>query len=180
LTLETVQESSLPATPVIAPARRGYTGKPGDDTRPDVITENPVEESNTKDSKGGGIESGSDSGGNKSGDTKSEDRDHLKAPAMSTTDRPTAVFAKRSLTSLNPNKNKSGGEGSVRSMTVETETVSSVPQVALGAVTGDRGASGRGDGGSVRLKLSNETIRPKKEKRKSMRKPASINTGTGM
>lgn len=176
-TLETVQEASLPATPAIGPARRSYTGE----SRPDVVTEHPREESPTKSQRTGGAESGSDSGGKMSGDAKSEDKDHLKAPSMTATKQPSAVFAKRSFTNLNPNKAaKSGGEGSVRNMTVETETVSSVPQVALGAVTGDRGASGRGDGGSLRLKPSIETIRPKKEKKKATRKPTSINTGTGM
>jgi hypothetical protein len=147
-----------------------------------VIAEHSAEESGSKTHKNSGAESGSDSGGNKSGDAKTEDKDHPKAPTATTSNstKPSAVFAKRSFTSLNPNKAKSGGEGSVRSMTVETETVSSVPQVALGAVTGDRGATGRGDGGSLRLKPSDETIRPKKEKKKSTRKPTSITTGTGM
>ena len=47
-------------------------------------------------------------------------------------------------------------------MTVETETVSSIPQVAVGGGTG-----GTGNNGSLRAKPSSETIRPKKEKKKA-------------
>jgi hypothetical protein len=61
-------------------------------------------------------------------------------------------------------------------MTVETETVPSVAQPSI--ANQDRSASGRVDGG-VRLKPSNETIRPKKERKAPKRKAASINAGTG-
>ncbi|EMC95619.1 hypothetical protein BAUCODRAFT_34376 [Baudoinia panamericana UAMH 10762] len=61
-------------------------------------------------------------------------------------------------------------------MTVETETVPSIPQSALNA--GDRSGSGRNDHGSVRLKPSNETIRPKKERKKASQKSRSLNQGT--
>lgn len=63
-------------------------------------------------------------------------------------------------------------------MTVETETVQSIPQSSLNA--GDRSSGGRGENsGSVRLKPSNETIRPKKERKKPAAKARSINQGTG-
>ncbi|KAK3058413.1 Vacuolar inheritance and morphology protein, partial [Teratosphaeriaceae sp. CCFEE 6253] len=62
-------------------------------------------------------------------------------------------------------------------MTVETETVQSIPQSAL--VPGDRNSSGRNDpSGSIRLKPSMETIRPKKERKKPAQKARSINQGT--
>ena len=61
-------------------------------------------------------------------------------------------------------------------MTVETETIPSVAQSTIG--NQDRSASGRGDG-SLRLKPSNETIRPKKERKPAKRKAPSINAGTG-
>jgi hypothetical protein len=61
-------------------------------------------------------------------------------------------------------------------MTVETETVPSVAQSTIG--NQDRSASGRVDG-SLRLKPSNETIRPKKERKPAKRKAPSINAGTG-
>ena len=63
-------------------------------------------------------------------------------------------------------------------MTVETETVPSIPQSAIG--TGDRSAGTRNDGsGTVRSKLSTETIRPKKERKKPTQKARSLNQGTG-
>ena len=66
-------------------------------------------------------------------------------------------------------------------MTVETETVTSIPQAAIGGPPGERVAQGRGDpSGSLRLKPSNETIRPKKDRKKAARKAPSINAGTGM
>ncbi|KAF2416529.1 hypothetical protein EJ08DRAFT_673741 [Tothia fuscella] len=60
-------------------------------------------------------------------------------------------------------------------MTVETETVSSIPQSTLGAPS-DRVASGRAEvGGTLRVKASNETIRPGKGRKKASRKALSIN-----
>ncbi|KXL47799.1 hypothetical protein M433DRAFT_60344 [Acidomyces richmondensis BFW] len=58
-------------------------------------------------------------------------------------------------------------------MTVETETVASIPQSAL-----DRSAGGRTESGTLRLKPSNETIRPKKERRKVTQKVRSVTQGT--
>jgi hypothetical protein len=63
-------------------------------------------------------------------------------------------------------------------MTVETETVQSIPQSGLTA--GDRSLGLRNEAGSVRLKPSTETIRPRKERKKVDRKARSINQGTGM
>ena len=63
-------------------------------------------------------------------------------------------------------------------MTVETETVSSVPQAPLN-VAGERGASGKLDiNGSVHLKPSNEIMRPKKEKKNIDSGTTYIYTGT--
>jgi hypothetical protein len=66
-------------------------------------------------------------------------------------------------------------EGSGRTMTVETEVVSSIPQVAVG----NRDLGGPGGNGSIRNKPSSETIRPKKEKKKTTRKTPSVTSGTG-
>ncbi|TKA70449.1 hypothetical protein B0A49_06381 [Cryomyces minteri] len=64
-------------------------------------------------------------------------------------------------------------------MTVETETVSSIPQAALGGATVERAGAGRVDtNGSLRMKPSTETIRPKKDRKKAARKAPSINSGT--
>ena len=66
------------------------------------------------------------------------------------------------------------GDGT-RNMTVETETVASIPQSQLSA---DR-SGGRGEaGGSIRLKPSTETIRPRKERKRAPRKAPSIQSGT--
>src|SRR5699024_9387204 len=92
--------------------------------------------------------------------------------------KPGDIISKQSFTSLNTGKGKPG-DGSMRNMIVETETVSSVPQVSLGG-TNERGGPGRAEpGGSVRVKASNETIRPKKEKKKPTRKPTNLGSGTG-
>lgn len=64
-------------------------------------------------------------------------------------------------------------------MTVETETVSSIPQSQI--ATMDRSTLGRPDlGGSLRMKPSTETIRPRKERKRTTRKAPSINNGTGV
>jgi len=70
-------------------------------------------------------------------------------------------------------RGKPSGEGPTRNMmTVETETVSSIPQIAVG------GSLGGPINGSLRAKPSSETIRPKKEKKKA-RKAPSVTSGTG-
>jgi hypothetical protein len=77
---------------------------------------------------------------------------------------------KPSLASLHAMRSRN--EPPLRNMTVETETVPSVAQTTIGS--SDRSASGRIDG-SLRLKPSNETIRPKKERKTAKRKAPSIN-----
>ncbi|KAJ9141672.1 Phospholipid metabolism enzyme regulator [Pleurostoma richardsiae] len=54
-------------------------------------------------------------------------------------------------------------------MTVETETVTSIPQVAVAPAAGKEGSNG-----SLRTKPSSETIRPKKDKKKLSRKQPSV------
>ncbi|KAL3473603.1 vacuolar segregation subunit 7-domain-containing protein [Aspergillus californicus] len=116
-------------------------------------------------------ESGSDSGGNKSSEQMEENR---RRPSF-TTKGPNSLMPKRSTTSLSGGSRPKPGDGSVRNMIVETETVSSIPQVSLGVANGERGSS-RVDPGTLRMKPSNETIRPKKEKRR-VRKAAPIASG---
>lgn len=62
-----------------------------------------------------------------------------------------------------------------RNMTVETETVSSIPHSALAP---DRSVARTDTGGSVRLESSYETIRPKKDRRRPARKAPSVHNGT--
>ncbi|KAG5999471.1 hypothetical protein E4U43_002058 [Claviceps pusilla] len=61
--------------------------------------------------------------------------------------------------------------GSTQSMTVETETVASIPQVALTTSNKDIGS------GTLRAKPSTETIKPRKEKRRTARKQPMVNPG---
>ncbi|EFQ97830.1 hypothetical protein MGYG_00866 [Nannizzia gypsea CBS 118893] len=110
-------------------------------------------------SKPGG-ESGSDSSGKRRMARRPSDP-HRRNPSV--TARPNAgdVLPKRSFTSLSSTRGKPG-EISTTNMTVETETVSSVPQVPLGGPATERGGAG-----TLRERRSDETIRPKKEKKKS-------------
>ncbi|KAH0008796.1 hypothetical protein KCU78_g11049, partial [Aureobasidium melanogenum] len=72
---------------------------------------------------------------------------------------------------------KSRTSEGTRNMTVETETVSSIPQSQIATI--DRSTLGRPDlGGSLRMKPSTETIRPRKERKRATRKAPSINNGT--
>ena len=157
-TLETVQEISQPNTPglgldgILEKAENGMTE-----------LENPIDNAFGKSVKPkGSNESGSDSGGK--GDMK------MRSTAPPTSLRPNAP-AKPYSTNTNT-RVKPSGEGSTKNMTVETETVSSIPQVAVGGPAG-------GNNGSIRAKPSSETIRPKKEKKRTARKTPSVTSGTG-
>lgn len=172
-TLETVQESIVPSTPSIGATKSHHGGKGGSDDRPESIAEDSMEEHLAKGTKTR-PESGSESGGNKSTATSRESKE-VRRPAKSA--KPPIMHPKKSITQLHPAKTKSVSEGTAKNMTVETETVSTIPQVALGGGAVERTASGTG--GSLRLKPSNETIRPRKEKKKVMRKTPSISSGTG-
>ena len=160
-TLETVQEISQPNTPglgldgILEKAEYGAARLVSDQ-------ENPMDHAFSKNIKAKvSNESGSDSGGR--GEIK------MRSTAPPTSLRPNApakAYSTNTSTRVKPS-----GEGSTRSMTVETETVSSVPQLAVGG-------PGVGNNGSIRAKPSTETIRPKKEKKKTARKAPSV-TGTG-
>lgn len=177
-TLETVQESSLPATPAIGPGRAQQHRRSEDD-RPERIDEHPMEEASAEGATSV-PESGSESGGNKSAGARTEVRQRQRSNLASNSARPPTVRPKKSFTHLTVAKGKIGNEGSVKNMTVETETVSSIPQVAVGGGAGERGILSRTDtGGSLRLKPSVETIRAKRDKKKTVRKALSINSGYG-
>lgn len=178
-TLETVQESSVPATPAIGNVKNQAGAKPGLDGRPESIAENPMEEAFAKETKAR-PESGSESGGNKSTGTAKETKEARRPEVVNSTAKPPVMHPKKSFTQLHPVKGKNTSEGSVKNMTVETETVSTIPQLALGGGAGERTGPGRAEpGGSLRLKPSNETIRPRKERKKVVRKAPSITSGTG-
>lgn len=161
-TLETVQEISQPNTPsfeldgaIDGGSHENPTLPTGQDLmdgasvdvlkKPVIITTN---------------ESGSESGGK--GDNKMKN-------ITPTTSRPGPP---KSFSGPSAGRGKPSGEGSVKNMTVETETVSSIPQIALAT-----GAGGLGANGSLRAKQSTETIRPRRDKKKS-RKAPSVASGT--
>ena len=181
--LETVQESSLPTTPAIGTGKPIQAKQGGSNDRPDRIEENPMEETLARDTQSL-IGSGNESTGHKSGDTKGVDegKDRRKSTTAANSAKPMGVNPKRSYSQLPFTKSKTVTEGSVKNMSVETETVSSIPQVALGGGAGERNGLSRTEtGGSLRLKPSQETVRPKKEKekKKAVRKAPSLNAGTG-
>src|SRR5690242_10031085 len=112
--------------------------------------------------------SGSDSG------TKNGGKGKMQEKRSSSTHRVSSnVSTKPSLTSLS---SRAARDPPLRNMTVETETVPSIAQATIS--NQDRSTSGRVDG-SLRLKPSNETIRPKKERKPPKRKAPSIHSGTG-
>ncbi|KAK3327092.1 vacuolar segregation subunit 7-domain-containing protein [Cercophora scortea] len=99
----------------------------------------------------------------------------IKASRRSGITSAPSLTSRQSSASVKPGGAKGkAGEGSLQSMTVETETVTSIPQVALAPGVGGV----QGSNGSLRTKPSTETIRPKKEKKKSARKQPAVTTGT--
>ncbi|KAI1612122.1 vacuolar segregation subunit 7-domain-containing protein [Exophiala viscosa] len=164
--LETVTESSVPTTPSIGPVQSALLDSKIEVPSLNQRSEVRNEASTTKDGEGSGGDTSSSKPGASTGDNGHRSR-------AASNSRPPSELAKRSLASLTGAKPKTSTDPP-RTMTVETETVASVPQL-LGP---DRGISGRDGNGSVRTKPSNETIRPKKEKKRSSRKPASLHAGT--
>ncbi|KAI9683640.1 MAG: hypothetical protein M1829_004945 [Trizodia sp. TS-e1964] len=169
-TLETVQEGSLPPTPSTALADRKFLGKRPGEERPEktgeMFPENMPARSMSM------VESGSESGG-----ARSDDKARGKSISATIASKLSNVANAKAYGGLGV-RAKAPGEALTQNMTVETETVSSIPQVAVGGGAGERGGLGRGDTiGSLRLKPSTETIRPRKDRKKSVRKATSVHTG---
>jgi len=102
---------------------------------------------------------------------KSDGRGRRQHPPSMSQLKPRVVPTK-TVPPLSARSRASEGTGK---MTVETETVASIPQSQLSA---DR-SGGRGEGGgSIRLKPSTETIRPRKDRKRTARKAPSIQNGT--
>ncbi|RFU79762.1 phospholipid metabolism enzyme regulator [Trichoderma arundinaceum] len=96
------------------------------------------------------------------------------AGARRTTSVPPPLLSRQSSAIMLSKQAKVRPEGSTQTMTVETETVSSIPQVALAV-----GPKPDGMNGTLRTKQSTETIKPpKKEKKRSSRKQP-VNSGNG-
>jgi hypothetical protein len=175
-TLETVQENSSDAVTEPSPAavQAAADLKPALRNPYDDRSSTPKRdyEDNEKHTRTG--ESESEGGGNRSEGTNSP-RTSSVTPGSQQAKSKTST-PKNSFPALTTTKSRQP-EGT-RNMTVETETVQSIPQSSLNA--GDRLNGGRGENsGSVRLKPSNETIRPKKERKKPSAKARSVNQGTG-
>ncbi|TGO25353.1 hypothetical protein BPAE_0082g00390 [Botrytis paeoniae] len=159
-TLETVQEISQPNTPSFELDGAIDTTTQGSPTLP--AEQDLMDGASVETLKKPTIvtnESGSESGGK--GDNKMKN----------TTPTATRTGPPKSFSGPAAARGKPSGEGSAKNMTVETETVSSIPQIALAT-----GAGGLVNG-SLRAKQSTETIRPRKEKKKS-RKAPSVTSGT--
>ncbi|KAI9675599.1 MAG: hypothetical protein M1817_000965 [Caeruleum heppii] len=168
--LETVEEGDPPTSEADT---SDPPDKTIDDERPEKTTESTIDENISKDISSA-TGSGNESGGSKKDGKPGEKPNPTKLAAQ--TAKP-SNGPPRSYSTLSI-KGKLLGEASSQSMTVETETVSSIPQVAVGGGAGERSGQGRIEGGSLRLKPSTETIRPKKEKKKTVRKAPSLNAGT--
>ncbi|KAL1595011.1 Vacuolar inheritance and morphology protein [Paraconiothyrium brasiliense] len=168
--LETVQESSVPTSPgedghdahsLLSSSVASTTAE--EDHNNDVTPSKVTEDLSARTIKN--VENGTDGG--------ARHKARMQEQRSISTQRPNAPTSKPSFSSLNTVKSRT--EAPLRNMTVETETVPSVAQTTIG--NQDRSASGRGDG-SLRLKPSNETIRPRKERKPPKRKAPSINSGT--
>jgi Vacuolar segregation subunit 7 len=166
--LETVQEISQPGTPAFGLDGAGDTEEVRRSLAEQDSAAGQAFARALKQKPTGANESGSESGGNK-GEIKMRS---TTTPAS--TLRPTVTTATRSLGAGSAGRGKPSGEGSSKNMTVETETVSSIPQVAVGGGTG-----GAGSNSGLRAKPSSETIRPKREKKKTTRKTPSVTSGNG-
>lgn len=147
--------------------------RPANDARPPTIAESITGSSSIKKVKGSSSESG-----DHQGDTKP--RQETTGADTDIAPRPKTLSTRASQTALKPAKPRSTNEGASKNMTVETETVNSIPQAALPGASNDRTILGRGDlSGGLQSKPSIETIRPKKERKKVSRKAPSIASGTG-
>jgi hypothetical protein len=150
--LETVAEGSVPTTPLLAPASKSLS----ESTIDTGVLNNSEGSSETPTMQNGGTAPDA-----KGSATVATDESKSRT---SSTSKGASNLAKRSLTSLTAVKPKPPDPP--RTMTVETEPVTTTPQI-LGPERGVRDGSG-----SVRTKPSNETIKPKKEKKKPRKAPS--------
>ncbi|KAL2255834.1 hypothetical protein VTK26DRAFT_2647 [Humicola hyalothermophila] len=158
--LETVQEVS----PIGSP--RGQ-----EDSMAEKLDESMVSETSQADSadltfprNSAGTGQTTNESGSEDGSINAERRGPMGVPPLS---------RRQSSTYIKPGIVKSKtGEATVPSMTVETETVTSIPQAPLLS-----GTVAQGSTTSLRTKPSTETIRPKKEKRKPTRKQPTVAAG---
>ncbi|KAI0412470.1 vacuolar segregation subunit 7-domain-containing protein [Xylaria grammica] len=163
-TLETVQEVSQPNTPrpgldaVIEKLEETASSQNSTQNKSYDVTSNSVKSSQNATNS----ESGSDSGSVKTNTRRS-----------SSTAPPSLLHSRHSSSALMfSGRGQTTGESSSRNMTVETEEVKDMPQLSLIPNAGGQRANG-----SLRTRASNETIKPKKEKKKNTRKTTSVASG---
>ncbi|CAK7270560.1 Vacuolar inheritance and morphology protein [Sporothrix epigloea] len=168
-TLETVQEASP-----LAGVRPGdvaalekletlsVSSEVSNATAPEVAEVSPVRTLRARQLAAQNYESGSENGS-----TQNNRRTGASGSA------PPALVSRNSSSNTvkGAGRGKSGETATQPTMTVETETVTSIGNVALGP------SNIQGANGSLRAKPSTETIRLKKEKKKSTRKQASVAPG---
>ncbi|ROV89048.1 hypothetical protein VSDG_08754 [Cytospora chrysosperma] len=159
-TLETVQEASPLATPH---DDDGAFEKVDDVTASEAGSQADLLEFSALRTARASVAASNNDSGSDSGSVKGNRR-----PAL--TSVPPALPSRQPSMS---NKKAKPSEGSVQHMTVETETVTSIPQHSLAPVALKEGAIG-----TLRTKPSSETIRPRKEKKKTSRKQPNVGSGT--
>jgi hypothetical protein len=167
LTLETVQEVSLPNSP--GQGMDGVLEKVKEKLSSQLV---PLEDGTAvSESKTLKVLPNLVAGesGSESGSVKADSRRTNSTVAV-----PPLMTRQSSAMSAKQGKTKGAGEGSAQHMTVETETVSSIPQVALAPASSTTSGSG-----TLKTKPSTETIKPKKEKKKTNRKQPPVAPGNG-
>ncbi|KAI1136143.1 vacuolar segregation subunit 7-domain-containing protein [Hypoxylon sp. FL0543] len=163
-TLETVQEVSQPNTP-----------RPGIDVAIEKLTETAAAQSSNQTKSSASSVKKSRSSQNATNSESGSDGGNVKTNLRKTsTAAPTpSLHSRQSSTALKfTGKGPTSAESSSRNMTVETEEINNLPGISLAPNT-----RGQGGNGSLRTKPSSETIKPKKEKKKHTRKPASVASG---
>ncbi|RYP68770.1 hypothetical protein DL771_006500 [Monosporascus sp. 5C6A] len=163
--LETVQEVSQPNSPpsgLEAAIEKLQETAAAQASSHDGSTEKNAYKTTKKEQSSQNGESGSDSGSVK----MSTRRSSAQAPPL--------LHSRQSSTALKfGNRGQTTGESSTRNMTVETEEVKNMQKISLVPNVGAQGGNT-----SLRTKASNETIKPKKEKKRQSRKPAAVASGT--
>ncbi|KAI0536983.1 hypothetical protein GGR58DRAFT_371399 [Xylaria digitata] len=163
-TLETVQEVSQPNTP-----------RPGLDAVIEKLEETATSQNSAQHGNYDAISSSIRSSQNATNSESGSDSGSVKTSTRrSSSAAPPFLLHSRQSSSalLFGGRGQTTGESSSRNMTVETEEVTDMPQLSLIPNAGGQRANG-----SLRTRPSNETIKPKKEKKKHTRKTTTVASG---
>ncbi|KAI1468126.1 vacuolar segregation subunit 7-domain-containing protein [Daldinia caldariorum] len=164
-TLETVQEVSQPNTP-----------RPGLDAAIEKLAETAAAQLSVQSKSSTSTIKRTNSIHNATNSESGSDGGNVKSTRRTGAAGPTPSLASRqsSTTLKYGTKGPTSAESSSRNMTVETEQINNLPGLSIAPNTRNQGANA-----SLRTKASSETIKPKKEKKKHTRKPASVTSGNG-